>query len=229
MAIGLALSMGIELMENFRRPYFSKNISEFWRRWHISLSTWFRDYVFTPFYIHLSTRKILGKLSLKHRHVAAFLFALLIAEYLLGMWHGAGWNYGFFGLYHALMIGAYYLIKKSWDKFNTFIQIFITYQIACLGWLIFRADSIGQASEMMQSIFLNFDLNSDANLMSKITSFMAFTFILILVQFFQHKTNDTAVVLRLHWLPRYAFLTLLTCLTLSFGDFSDKPFIYFQF
>ncbi len=84
MAIGLGLVMGIHLMENFRRPYFAKNIGDFWRRWHISLSSWFRDYVFSPFYIYLERNKRLKGLSIKARHGIAFFFALLVAEYLLG-------------------------------------------------------------------------------------------------------------------------------------------------
>ena len=229
MAIGLALSMGIELMENFRRPYLSKNISDFWRRWHISLSTWFRDYVFTPFYIYISKREHLREYSIKVRHVIAFLVALLIAEFLLGMWHGAGWNYGLFGVYHAVVIGFYYLIKKHWDKLNGIVQVLLTYQIACMGWLIFRSDSISQFSEMAQSIVFNFSLNLDTIFLEKCISFLAFTFILIIVQIFQDKNNDTMVVLRMHWMPRSAFMILLACLTILFGDFSDKPFIYFQF
>ena len=229
MAIGLALSMGINLMENFRRPYFSQNISEFWRRWHISLSSWFRDYVFTPFYIYLSKIKYIKGFSLKIRHLMAFLVALFIAEFLLGMWHGADWNYGLFGIYHALMIGAYYSIKKYWDRLNKFLQIFLTYQIACVGWLIFRAESLTQIPEMLQSILLNFGTTFNVDITSKVNTLLAFTCILVLVQVFQHKKNDTMVVLRMHWMPRYAFFALLTCLMILFGDFSNKPFIYFQF
>jgi alginate O-acetyltransferase complex protein AlgI len=229
MAIGLALTMGIELMENFRRPYLSKNISEFWRRWHISLSSWFRDYVFTPFYIYLSKRKYIKKYSLKVRHVLAFLVALFIAEFLLGMWHGAAWSYGLFGIYHGLMIGLYYLIKKYWDRLNDLLQVFLTFQVACLGWLIFRSDSLSQTLEMAQSVFLNFNLNSDPNFMDRVATLIGFTFILAIVQIFQDKYNDTLIVLRMHWVPRSAFLVFLACLTLLFGDFSDKPFIYFQF
>jgi len=229
MAIGLALSMGIELMENFRRPYLSKNISDFWRRWHISLSTWFRDYVFTPFYIYLSQKKYLGEFSMKVRHVLAFMVALFIAEFLLGMWHGAGWNYGLFGVYHAIAIGFYYLVKKYWDRLHGFVQIFLTYQIACMGWLVFRADSLAQAFEMTRSLVLNFTLDLDSNFLEKVQTFLAFTFILAVVQIFQDRNNDTMVVLRMHWMPRSAFLILLGCLTILFGDFSDRPFIYFQF
>ena len=108
MAIGMALAMGIELMENFRRPYFSRNISEFWRRWHISLSSWFRDYMFSPFYLYCEKQPVLSRFKLKTRHGIAFFAALLATEFLLGLWHGAAWTFAFFGIFHALAIWDYY-------------------------------------------------------------------------------------------------------------------------
>jgi alginate O-acetyltransferase complex protein AlgI len=229
MAIGLALAMGIELMENFRRPYFSKNISEFWRRWHISLSSWFRDYLFTPFYIYLGKIKYLKKYSLKTKHIVAFMTALLITEYLLGLWHGAGWNFGFFGIYHAVMIGVYYMIRSYWDKMNVFVQIFLSYQLACVGWLIFRASSLGQAWEMLKSVGLNLNLTHFFDLKDSIISFLALTSILITIQIFQDLKNDTLIALKLPRLLRYAYYSMLGSLILVFGNFGEKPFIYFQF
>lgn len=229
MAIGLALAMGIELMENFRRPYFSKNISEFWRRWHISLSSWFRDYFFTPFYIYLGKIKCLKPFSIKIRHAVTFMTALLITEYFLGLWHGAGWNFGFFGIYHAVMIGIYYLIRHHWDRMNVFLQIFLNYQIACIGWLIFRTSSIEQAWEMLKSIALNFHFTQLIALKVSIINFLAFTSILITIQIFQDWKNDTLIVLRLHPVFRYAYYSMLGALILAFGSFDERPFIYFQF
>ena len=84
-AIGLALLMGINLMENFRRPYFSMNISDFWRRWHISLSSWFRDYMFSPLYIYFQNSNIFKTKSIQFRHLIFFLFVLLATEFLLGL------------------------------------------------------------------------------------------------------------------------------------------------
>ena len=95
MAIGLAKMMGFELMENFRRPYFSMNISDFWRRWHISLSSWFRDYMFSPLYIYFQSSKIFKNRSIQFRHLVFFMVVLFLTEFLLGLWHGAGWNYAF--------------------------------------------------------------------------------------------------------------------------------------
>ena len=230
MAMGLAGAMGIELMENFRRPYFAKNIAEFWRRWHISLSSWFRDYVFTPYYVHVEKWRILRGLKLKSRHAAAFFITLFVTEVLLGLWHGAGWNYVFFGVFHALVIGAYYYLRKYWDRMPLGLQIFCMYQIASLGWLVFRANSLGQAWEMFLSIFNNFQLVSPHyDLVTAVMTLAAISGILVIVQVFQELKNNTFVVLRWPRMVRYGFFTALIALVAFFGNFGVKPFIYFQF
>jgi len=229
MAIGMSKCMGIELMENFKRPYFAKNISDFWRRWHISLSSWFRDYVFSPFYIYVGKLKILSGLPLARRHDISFFLTLMTTEFMLGLWHGAGWNFGFFGIYHGIVIWAYYYMKKSWDRMNIALQIFLTYQIACLGWLVFRAPTLGQAMDMASSIIFNFDLSPELGLAATALAILGFVSVLITVQVFQDLKNDTFVVFRLPKFLRLIFIVFLACLILVFGDFNDRPFIYFQF
>jgi alginate O-acetyltransferase complex protein AlgI len=216
MAIGLSLAMGIDLMENFRRPYFSKNISEFWRRWHISLSSWFKDYLYIP----LGGNRI---------SPARTYLNLLIVFLLCGLWHGAGWNFGFFGIYHASMIGVYYLIRNYWDKMNVIVQIFLCYQLVCIGWLIFRTNSLRQTGEMLQSIIFNFNYSQAIVFKDSFLKLLALTGILIIVQIFQDWKNDTLIVLKMPPLLRYAFYSFLGSLILIFGSFSERPFIYFQF
>jgi alginate O-acetyltransferase complex protein AlgI len=227
MAIGLGLTMGIQLMENFRRPYFSKNISDFWRRWHISLSSWFRDYMFSPFYIYLGSLKVFRKLSLKKRHGIVFFLALLSTEFLLGMWHGAGWNFGFFGIYHGFMIGVYYWISKYWDKLNGYLQIFLTFHVAAVGWLIFRTPTLGQANEMFFSIINNFQMSP--NTFETFVEVSLIIIVLLIVEIFQEVKDDALVFLRGPKAIRFSFIILLTVLMYFGGDFSDRPFIYFQF
>jgi alginate O-acetyltransferase complex protein AlgI len=229
MAIGLGKVMGIELMENFRRPYFSKNISDFWRRWHISLSSWFRDYVFSPFFIYIESHPKLKNIPLTTRHGIAFFVTLMVTEYLLGLWHGAGWNFGFFGIYHGLAIWAYYKVRKRWDRMNFYIQVFLTFHIACGGWLVFRAPTLAQAGEMFNAILFNFQLNPELGLASTATSLIAFSGVLIVVQVLQDWKNDTFVMLKTPILVRSSFFVLLGCLILLFGKFGNRPFIYFQF
>jgi alginate O-acetyltransferase complex protein AlgI len=229
MAIGLALVMGIDLMENFRRPYFSKNIGEFWRRWHISLSSWFRDYMFSPFYIYLSGLRFFKNFSLKTRHGIVFFIALLITEFLLGMWHGAGWNFGLFGIYHGIMIGLYYFVNKYWDRMNEYVQILLTFQLAAFGWLIFRSQSLQQTIEMINSLFINFQLLPGIETVWIFLEILSYIIILILVQIYQERTNNTLIVLNLPSFWKFSFFLLLGILIMLKGDFNERPFIYFQF
>jgi D-alanyl-lipoteichoic acid acyltransferase DltB (MBOAT superfamily) len=229
MALGLALMMGITLMENFKRPYYSPNISDFWRRWHISLSSWFRDYVFTPFYLWCEKRPILKKLPMKKRHGIAFFVALTVAEFGLGLWHGAAWTFAMFGVYHALAIWAYYKLRKPWDAMPFVLQVFMTFQVAAVGWLIFRAPSLSQAGDMFASLFTNFGPLDDPIAIDMFQKLFLYTIILWVVQVFQERKGDMLVVLTWPWPLKYGFITLLLVLIFAFGDFSARPFIYFQF
>ncbi|MBQ9177784.1 MAG: MBOAT family protein, partial [Prevotella sp.] len=138
-AIGTARLFGINLMQNFRMPYFSRNIAEFWRRWHISLMTWFRDYVYIP----------LGG-SRRGRWIT--LRNTLTVFALSGLWHGANWTYVCWGLYHAVLFVPIILVSKS-RKFADEPQLCIadvcrmllTFLLVVFGWIIFRAPSMSQA------------------------------------------------------------------------------------
>jgi len=229
MAIGLAMVMGIELMENFRRPYFSKNISVFWRRWHISLSSWFRDYVFAPFYIYVGKLGMLSKLPIRRRHDVAFFITLMVTEFMLGLWHGAAWNFAFFGIYHGLVIWAYYYLKNYWDRMNPFIQIFLTYHIACGGWLVFRATSFEQAVDMAYAVLYNFDVFARPELLTTGLVILGYVSILLIIQIFQDLKQDTYVIFRLPVFFRCVFAAFLISLVMVLGDFSERSFIYFQF
>ena len=143
-AIGAARVMGVDLMRNFRSPYFSKNISEFWRRWHISLSTWFRDYVYIP---------LGGNRTVKWR----WYYNLFITFFLSGIWHGANWTFvvwgalhGFYLIFAIVSAGARESLGRRLGLgrvpvLNTAIQIATTFVLACFGWVFFRANSISDA------------------------------------------------------------------------------------
>jgi alginate O-acetyltransferase complex protein AlgI len=214
MAIGLAKVMGIELMENFRQPYFSRNIAEFWRRWHISLSSWLRDYLYVP-------------LGGNQKGARRTCINILITMLLGGLWHGASWSFGVFGIYHGILIGIHHNISKVWNRVNPIIQIFLTYQLVCLGWLIFRASSAKQAYEMLISIFNNFQILP--RFFENLIEIVLIISILLMVELFQEMKNDSLIILKMHKGLRYFFIILLTILMYFGGDFSDQPFIYFQF
>lgn len=142
MAIGSAKLFGIRLMDNFDRPYLSRSVPEFWRRWHISLMTWLRDYVYIPLG---GSREGLWK---KWRNTLA-VFALS------GLWHGAGWTFVAWGLYHALLFLPYSLplLRQRWCGLAGAAQVAATFVLVLVGWVFFRADSIGQAAGYLRGMF----------------------------------------------------------------------------
>jgi len=145
-AIGTAKLFGIKLMRNFNMPYFSRDIAEFWRRWHISLTTWFRDYVYIP----------LGGSRVSKAKVLRNTFVIFL---LSGFWHGANWTFIAWGAYHAILFLPLILTGKNRKYTNQIakgrilptlketIQMLLTFFLAVFGWIIFRAESIGQAWE----------------------------------------------------------------------------------
>lgn len=120
MAIGLARLFCIELPVNFREPYLSENPREFWRRWHVTLSYWLRDYV----YIKMGGRD-------------AYVFNILIVFALVGLWHGAGWNFVAWGVYHGFLVIAYHLAAPAWDRLPRPLAIALTFTLVSLGWPLF--------------------------------------------------------------------------------------------
>ena len=176
MVLGSAEMFGIKLPENFRQPFFSKNISEFWSRWHITLGTWFRDYIFYP----ISLSHPLKKLSLwlrKHfnYHIGSLVVgsvALLIVWLCNGLWHGAAWNFIFFGLYHfglivlanilqPLIIKICHKLKINRNsKLYKFGQMLKTSLLVVIGEMIFRANGFREALKMLKLMVTNFSFKA---------------------------------------------------------------------
>ncbi|SCI30167.1 D-alanyl-lipoteichoic acid biosynthesis protein DltB [uncultured Ruminococcus sp.] len=142
MAIGLGKMFGFELPENFDHPYVSQSVSEFWRRWHMTLGGWFREYVYIPLG---GNRK--GRLCTVRN--------LAIVWVLTGMWHGASWNFAFWGAYYAVLIilEKLFLQKKVLDKIPAFFRWLYSFLAAAIGWLFFSYTDIGQAFSVLASMF----------------------------------------------------------------------------
>ena len=142
MAIGLGKMFGFELPENFDHPYVSQSVSEFWRRWHMTLGGWFREYVYIPLG---GNRK--GRLCPVRN--------LAIVWVLTGMWHGASWNFAFWGAYYAVLIilEKLFLQKKVLDKIPAFFRWLYSFLAAAIGWLFFSYTDIGQAFSVLASMF----------------------------------------------------------------------------
>lgn len=141
MAIGLGRIFGFHFNENFNLPYISKNITEFWRRWHISLSTWFREYVYIP-------------LGGNRKHVY---LNLAIVFLLTGIWHGAAWNYILWGIWHGIFILAERYVKKNniciIKKGTTILSRIYTLSVVGIGWVLFRADNLDSAITYLKAMF----------------------------------------------------------------------------
>ena len=142
-AIGISSWMGIELPENFNSPYQAITPSDFWRRWHISLSSWFRDYLFIPLGGSLGNNK-------------RILFNLLITMTLCGIWHGISWNFLVWGVYHGLLLVVWgkASCKVKWQQF---LQCILLFHLVCVGWILFRTDSLTAAWQFGGNIFKHWD------------------------------------------------------------------------
>lgn len=159
-AIGCSKLFGINLMRNFNIPYFSRDIAEFWRRWHISLTTWFRDYVYIPLGGSRGSRFI----SIRNTFII-FLIS--------GFWHGANWTFVVWGAYHAVLFIPLLLLNKNRrfkdvvasnrliPSFTECYQMLITFIFVAIGWIIFRAPSIGVAFDYIYYIFTDYSFSLD--------------------------------------------------------------------
>ena len=226
-AIGTAKLFGIKLMRNFNVPYFSRDIAEFWRRWHISLTTWFRDYVYIP----------LGGSRVSKSKVVRNTFVIFL---LSGFWHGANWTFIAWGAYHALLFLPLILTGKNRKYTNQVAegrilptwkeagQMLLTFFLAVIGWIIFRAESIGQAWEYMQGMCNN--LISVPYLY--IRKFYIPTFIsilmLVIVEWIHRNGQHGLAMSKSNVIIRWVLYSIIVLLIVFVGGRS-APFVYFQF
>ena len=141
MAVGLGYLFGIRLPQNFNSPYKALNISDFWRRWHISLSSCLRDYLYIPLG---GSRVSAGWLVYRN---------LLITMLLGGLWHGANWTFVLWGAYHGVLLCLYKLFSASWDRLPALLQRTLTFFLIVIGWVFFRSDNFSAASTMLARMF----------------------------------------------------------------------------
>lgn len=219
-AIGSAKLMGIELMDNFKTPYFSKNIAEFWQRWHISLSTWFRDYLYFP----------LGGNRVKK---ARWFLNVIVVFIVSGLWHGANLTFLFWGL----IFGISYVIenittpktKRSNQKYSLGIRALFylkTFIIVTIAWVFFRSSTITEAFELFN--YLLFDSPGTETIKVNITIIvLLILFLLLDILLFNNRYDkwiDNKVTI-VRWSTYFCLLFAVICLS----GVEDIPFIYFQF
>lgn len=229
-AIGTAKIMGFSLMKNFNRPYLSGSIREFWQRWHISLSSWFRDYLYIP---------LGGNRTIKLR----WYFNLFITFLISGLWHGANWTFVIWGALHG-----FYLIFAIWTqstrktittwlgisrfpKFDKFLQIIITVFLAWFAWVFFRASSIGDAFTIIGRIF-EFIPDTDLNLFYFPADFyisIAAIIFLLSIEILEEKYNLWNRLQTVSKSLKWLMLTAIILCIFILGKWEDIDFLYFQF
>lgn len=230
-AIGAALMMGIRLMTNFRQPYFSNNISEFWSRWHISLSSWFKDYLYIP---------LGGNRVTKWR----WYYNLLVVFIVSGLWHGADWNFVVWGGLHGIYLIATILLNKliSNNRLNSFkffnseitwlFKAFLTFHLVLFGWVFFRANELNDAFIIFQNWFDITYWWNDFNLFHFPVDFQISIFLisfLMIIEYLQAKKNLNAYLEKMHWFPKLVFISAGILCMLIIGKFEGADFLYFQF
>ncbi len=243
MAIGAAQVLGVNLIQNFRAPYHSRSLREFWTRWHISLSTWFRDYVYIP---------------LGGNHVSRLRWSwnILVVFGLSGLWHGANWTYIFWGLYHGILLILGRSTERFWKRAYELtgiarvgalaraIDVAATFATVSGGWILFRSQSLADAWLIINKISLE--------LISQIDSPIRELQTLLYICYQYLSSVDTFVVLaaiavleigdvvqdRIAFRPwlarrpaaiRWAGYCALVFVVIVWGQFNGPPFIYFQF
>jgi D-alanyl-lipoteichoic acid acyltransferase DltB (MBOAT superfamily) len=225
-ALGAAKVLGIDLMENFRRPYLATSIKEFWSRWHISLSTWFRDYLYIP----------LGGSRVK---VPRRILNLLIVFMVSGLWHGASWTFVIWGALHGLyqtveLLLHKYVFKKDETKPKSLLArlpyYVLTFCLASFAWIFFRANSVHDAFLIVENIFT---LRAGSFYVGFAAGFVYSVILIIFLMLAEINQEFLAEKWSMIWHPkpsvRMAGYALLLIVMLLIGVFNGGQFIYFQF
>ena len=219
-AIGVARVMGFRLMENFHRPYFASSVGEFWHRWHISLSTWFKDYVYIP---------LGGNRVKKSRQY----FNLMVTFIVSGIWHGANWTFLCWGTLHGLLLcieKAMGIGRKKYAGVQRLGHWAVTFVLVCLAWILFRANNLEDAVTVMTGIFTRISMPD--------ISFAMFTdltlaFLALGILLLKETADEWGTGIRIadssSWIVRHVYIFVMIAYILLFGVLGGDQFIYFQF
>ena len=219
-ALGSAKILGITIMDNFKTPYFSKSVTEFWSRWHISLSSWFKDYLYIPLG---GNRVAIPRWSLN----------ILIVFMLSGLWHGANWTFVVWGALHGLvlLIERYFSkifmfeIKKEWSLLNVFL-ILKTFIVTSFIWIFFRAENFNKAKEIISVIFINNNIKFNViSLKVPLITILG----LIIFDFFQYNSRFDKKLNTFKAPYRWAIYSFLLFCLFALSGTEKFSFIYFQF
>lgn len=225
-ATGIAKLLGIDLLRNFAFPYFSRSIAEFWRRWHISLTTWFRDYLYIP---------LGGSKGSRGKTIRNVFIIFLIS----GFWHGANWTFIAWGLLHALFFLPLLLLKRNRAYLDTVAQgrylpslrellsMIITFGLVCFAWIFFRAESLAHAMQYVSGIF-SLSLFSMPAVVPK--KFLVVAILFFIIEWLGREQQYGLARVGIRWprMIRWTFYSLILLAMLYYSG-TEQPFIYFQF
>jgi D-alanyl-lipoteichoic acid acyltransferase DltB (MBOAT superfamily) len=223
---GISKLFGIEIMENFKQPYLSRNINEFWRRWHISLSSWLRDYLYIP----------LG--GNRKGNIRTYI-NILATMLLCGLWHGASWVFVAWGGIHGLYISIYRFFRNSFIKRRSvlqekyrkpvfFLSLLLTFHLVSFAWIFFRSPDFTTATQYISAIFDVSNFGFSSTLLIFITLFYMALVLAIDIPLYRYN-QEFLVTSETPW-PWRSVVYALLILSISFiGVTYVQPFIYFQF
>lgn len=229
-AIGCAKLFGIKLKRNFNYPYFSKSIPEFWRRWHISLMTWFRDYLYIP---------LGGSRCGKWKTIKN----VFIVWALSGLWHGANWTFVAWGLFHAIILSIYISLnintkvnqydveKPIWSYIKNGIQILVTFFLTTIGWIIFRSNNISEAFSFITRMFTTYSFENNLEC-GKGIYYLFIGFVMLATEWVQRDKNHALQLNEKHlfkYQPMRWSIYIFIVLTIVFFQGNSQTFLYFQF
>ena len=219
-ARGVALLFGFRLMLNFRNPYFATDPSDFWRRWHISLSTWLRDYLYIP----LGGNR--GSPARTRRN-------LMLTMLLGGLWHGAAWTYVAWGCFHGLLLighrAAAKVLPPLSGRAGRLLKIVVFFHLICISWLLFRADTLAQAGVLLRVLVTGWAVPASGQWLPALTALAFYGLPLLAMEIWQYKSGDPLVALKAPRPVRALLYLALFYGIVIFGETHAQSFIYFQF
>ncbi len=242
-AIGIGKLLGFNIMQNFAYPYFSRNIKEFWKRWNISLTLWFRDYVFLPIAYAVSKKIKSNRFLFIKTDFVIYTIGIIITWILTGLWHGANYTFIVWGLYHGVFLIINHAINKprkrllkklNLSKSNTFlviVDVLLTFLIIMISWVFFRADNLEHAIKYIYKMTHTFLTIPDIQSKRNVITIFGLLIFFIGIEWIGRKNISTISVIGKTWprVFRWSFYSFIILLIGLYMQTSETPFIYFQF
>lgn len=228
MAIGMGRMLGLHYLENFDYPYLSKTVTEFWRRWHISLSTWLKDYL----YISLG-----GNRKGRFRTYVNLVVTMLLG----GLWHGAAPRFVLWGGFHGLLLALHKFLMRLFPRMKAtgadmkrgwrIAGIFVTFHLVCLGWIFFRARDVGTGADILEQVFTNFDISLIPNIITGYWEIFAMMLVGYVAHFTPRRLQERAcdAVIRNPLAVNALLIVVIIWVVMQVKSADIQPFIYFQF